>query len=106
MSELSWCTIEETSQNILKNVVILCGLESQWGLIYSNVNVHAKSLQSYPTLCDPKDCSPPGSLSVAFSRQEYWSGLSCLLPVDLPDPENQPVSFMSLSCIGRQVLYS
>ena len=23
--------------------------------------VCAKSLQSYPTLCDPKDCSPPGS---------------------------------------------
>ena len=23
--------------------------------------VHAKSLQSCPTLCDPKDCSPPGS---------------------------------------------
>ena len=23
--------------------------------------LHAKSLQSYPTLCDPMDCSPPGS---------------------------------------------
>ena len=23
--------------------------------------VHAKSLQSFPTLCDPMDCSPPGS---------------------------------------------
>ena len=23
--------------------------------------VHAKSLQSCPTLCDPMDCSPPGS---------------------------------------------
>ena len=25
-------------------------------------------------LCDPMDYSPPGSLSVEFSRQEYWSG--------------------------------
>ena len=35
----------------------------------------AKSLQSYPTLCDPTDCSPPGSPSLGFSRQEHWSGL-------------------------------
>ena len=35
----------------------------------------AKSLQSYPTLCDPIDSSPPGSPSLGFSRQEHWSGL-------------------------------
>ena len=36
---------------------------------------NAKSLQSCPTLCDPIDVSPPGSLSLGFSRQEHWSGL-------------------------------
>ena len=30
----------------------------------------AKSLQSCPTLCDPRDGSPSGS-----ARQEHWSGL-------------------------------
>jgi len=35
----------------------------------------AKSLQSCLTLCDPIDGSPPGSLSLGFSRQEHWSGL-------------------------------
>ena len=35
----------------------------------------AKSLQSCPTLCDPKDGSPPVSPSLGFSRQEHWSGL-------------------------------
>ena len=35
----------------------------------------AKSLQSYPTLCNPIDGSPPGSPSLGFSRQEHWSGL-------------------------------
>ena len=35
----------------------------------------AKSLQSCPTLCDPIDGSPPGSLSLGFSRKEHWSGL-------------------------------
>ena len=35
----------------------------------------AKSLQLCPILCNPIDGSPPGSLSLGFSRQEYWSGL-------------------------------
>ena len=35
----------------------------------------AKSLQSCPTLCDPIDGSPPGSLSLGFFRQEHWSAL-------------------------------
>ena len=39
--------------------------------------MHAKSLQSCPTLCDPVDCRSPGSLFMGFSRQEYWSWLPC-----------------------------
>ena len=35
----------------------------------------AKSLQSCPTLCDPRDGTPPGPPSLGFSRQEHWSGL-------------------------------
>ena len=35
----------------------------------------AKSRQSCPTLCDPKDGSPPGSLPLGCPRQEHWSGL-------------------------------
>ena len=42
--------------------------------------------QLCPTLCDPMDCSLPGSLSMGFSRQEYWSRLPCPLPGDLPNP--------------------
>ena len=41
----------------------------------------AKSLQSCPTLCDPRDGSPPGFPSLGFSRQEHWSGLSFPSPV-------------------------
>ena len=42
----------------------------------------AKSLQSRPTLCDPRDGSPPGSPpSLGFSRQEHWSGLSFPSPM-------------------------
>ena len=42
--------------------------------------------QSCPTLCNPMDCSLPAPLSMGFSRQEYWSGLPCPPPGDLPDP--------------------
>ena len=38
------------------------------------------------TLCNPMDCSSPGSLSMGFSRQEYWSGLPFLSPGDPPNP--------------------
>ena len=31
-------------------------------------------------------------LSMGFSRQEYWSGLSCPPPGDLPDPGTEPAS--------------
>ena len=48
--------------------------------------------QSFSTYCDHVNCSPPGSLSMGFSRQEYWSGLLCLPPGDLPNPEIEPWS--------------
>ena len=41
-------------------------------------------------LCDPMDCSLPGSLFMQFCRQEYWSGLPCLSPGDLPNPKTEP----------------
>ena len=36
-------------------------------------------------------------LSMGFSRQEYWSGLPCPPPGDLPNPGIKPVSLMSPS---------
>ena len=45
------------------------------------------------------------SLSMGFSRQEYWSGLPCPHPRDLPDPETERSQVSYISCIGRRVLY-
>ena len=64
------------------------------------MHVHAKSLQSCVTLCDPKDCSPPGSSGHGFSRKEYWSGMSCPPPGDLPNPGIEPTSLMSPALAG------
>ena len=39
------------------------------------------------TLYGPMDCvACQASLSMGFSRQEYWSGLPFLTPGDLPNP--------------------
>ena len=38
------------------------------------------------------DCSLPASSVQGFSRQEYWSGLPCPPPGDLPDPGIKPRS--------------
>ena len=46
--------------------------------------------QSCPTLCNPMDCSPPGSSTMGFFRKEHWSGLPCPPPGDLPDPSESP----------------
>ena len=35
----------------------------------------AKSLQSCPTLCDPRTAAHQAPPSLGFSRQEHWSGL-------------------------------
>ena len=49
--------------------------------------------QLCPTLYDPMDCSPPGSSVHGDSPgQEYWSGLPCHPPGDLPKPGMEPRS--------------
>ena len=44
-------------------------------------------------------CQVP--LSMGFSRQEYWSGLSFPSPGDLSDPGIKPESLMSPVFVGR-----
>ena len=52
----------------------------------------AQSLQLCLTLCDPMTVGHWASLSMAFSRQEYWSALPCPSPGDLSDPGIEPTS--------------
>ena len=40
-------------------------------------------------------------LSTGFSRQEYWRGLPCSPPRDLPDPWIKPESLASCALAGR-----
>ena len=52
------------------------------------MKVKVKSL--FVSLFDSMDCGYQASLSVGFSRQEYWSGLPFPSPGDLPDPGIEP----------------
>ena len=52
----------------------------------------ATLLQSCPPLCDPMTVAHQAPLSMGFSRQEYWSGLPCPAPENLPDPGIEPAS--------------
>ena len=42
--------------------------------------------QSCLTLCDSMTVARQAPLSMGFSRQEYWSGLPCPPPEDIPNP--------------------
>ena len=46
-------------------------------------------IQLFATLWTVAHWAP---LSMGFSRQEYWSELSCSPPGDLPDPGIEPIS--------------
>ena len=54
------------------------------------VKSESEVAQSCLSLCDPKDCSLPGSSVHGFSRQEYWSG------VPLPSPMIMLLTTISL----------
>ena len=54
--------------------------------------VCAKLLLLGLTLCNPMTVSHQVLLSMGFSRQEYWSGLPCSPPGDLPDLGIEPTS--------------
>ena len=63
-----------------------------WEAHASELESENEVTQSCPTLCDSMDSSLPGSGSMGFSRQEYWSGLPFLSPGDLPNPGVEPGS--------------
>ena len=45
-------------------------------------------------------------LSMGFSRQEYWSGLPCPPPGDLPDPGIEPASSVAPALQADSLLLS
>ena len=58
---------------------------------------HARMLSRFSRvrLCNLRTVARQALLSMGFSRQEYWTGLPCPPPGDLPDPGMEPTSLRS-----------
>ena len=65
------------------------------------VLTHFSHVQLFVTLWTVA-CQAP--LSMGVSRQEYWSGLTCPPPGDLPQSRDQ-IQVSYISCIGKRILY-
>ena len=57
----------------------------------------AQSLQSCLTLCDPMDCSPPGSSVHEILQARTLEWIAMLPPEALPNQGIEPASLMSLA---------
>ena len=77
----------------MPNHLQLCGSPmTKDFLVHTCVCVHAQSLQSCLTVCDPVNCQAP--LSMGLSRQEYWSGLLC------SRGSSRPRDLSCISCVS------
>ena len=87
------------SHSILRNCTFLgiCSFLVSCSF-YWYITVHAVLClvaQSYLTLCNPMDCSPPGSRlqapgSMGILQARILEGLPCPSPGDLPNPGTEP----------------
>ena len=60
----------------------------------------AKLLSHVRLFATPWTVTHQAPLSMEFSRREYWNGLPCPPPGDLPNPGTEPVSLTSLALAG------
>ena len=69
-------TISLTKQTFVGKVMSLL-----FNVLSAAATAAAKSLQSCPTLCDPIDCSPPGSAipGILQARVLEWGAIAKLL---------------------------
>ena len=72
---------------------LLCFICLMW-------NMHAKLLQSCPTLCDPMDCSPPGSSLHGILQARILEWVAMRTSRDLPNPGIEPTSLKSPALTG------
>ena len=80
-----------------KNTGVGCHFLLQWMKVKSESEV----AQSCLTLSDPMDCSLPGSSTMGFSRQEYWSGV----PLPLQNETHSNIDFVLCVCFKLEIRF-
>ena len=83
-----------------KHLDLLGYLYGTWQSGKSSACLCANSFQSCPTLQGSGILAHQAPLSMGISRQEYWSGLPCPSPGDLPDPGIKPASLKCPALAG------
>ena len=81
--------IDEQSENIKENIRMSQNLKSTISELKNTIK-KVKSLSYVRFFATSWTVAYQAPLSMGFSRQEYWSGLPCSPPGDLPDPGREP----------------
>ena len=101
---LSWITAPKASNYRNEGqykVHLYCPLSH---CVHLCVYKYVQSHESCPTLCDPMDCSPPGS-SYSWDSPGKNTGVSCLPSSRGSSRPRDWTRISYVSCISRQVLY-
>ena len=69
-------------------------------MVLKHACVLAKSLQLFDS-ATPWTLACQSPLSMGFSRQEYWSGLSCPSPAVIPHPGIKHAFLKSPALVGK-----
>ena len=85
---VNWCSQWKTVQSFLE-------------MLKNRTGVHAKSLSHVQLCATPWTVAHQAPLPMGFSRQEYWNGLPCSPPGDLPVPGIEPMSLTSPALAGE-----
>ena len=90
--------LKKRKRKLSQNKLVYCRWRWGGGLGFSifccglKMDCFCLVVKSCPTLCNPMDCSPPGSSVHGISQGKYWSGLPFPPPRSLPDPGIEPTS--------------
>ena len=91
MAVLSYLERREKSRNLYLPILVVCK-ELYIKIISFFPYVKVKSLSHVRLFVTPWTVTYQATLTMGFSRQEYWSGLPFPSPGDLPDPGIEPRS--------------
>ena len=70
------------------------------GVVFDNLHSMLSCFRRVRLFATPRTVAHQAPLSMGFSRQEYWSGLPCPPPGDVPNPGIESMSLMSPALAG------
>ena len=85
---------------------IVCILHSYMHTAYLHMCCATKLSQLCPALCDPINCSPPGSFVHGILQATVLEQIAVPFSMESSQPRDQTLGIIfHVSCIGRRVLY-